>query len=126
MREIREQTERVDWPQVFKGATTWAERNHGGKIQADTVEQAEALITAELCEVEKVTHQQHPEGETGITTSSPLTYAQAAASPPTNYRGSASLIPPQVSVRPKNNINVASVQDQISKSTINFIKVLPS
>ena len=96
-------------------ASSWAEKNYGGKVKADTVEQAEALITAELFEEETVPYPQSPgnQGPAG-----PRTYAQVAASrpptatvaPPTRFQGPPSLIPPQVSVRPKKGVQHIEVQ----------------
>lgn len=108
MREIREETERADWAQAFEIATGWADKNYGVQIDADTIERAEALITAELCEIEKSTLPQSSTNE--ATTSGARTYAQAAASPPIQYRGPSTLIPPQISARPKAKVQHVEIQ----------------
>lgn len=105
-----ERLESKDWPQAFEIATTWANKNYGGKVATDTVEQAEALITAELGEIKRTTHQPPPAVTPEATASSSRTYAQVLATPTTQYRGPSSLIPPQVSVRPKNNVQHIEVQ----------------
>ena len=124
LKEIREQTDQADWPQAFEVASTWTDKNYGGKVSTDTVEQAEALITAELFEIETVT--QNPTNPVTREASSPRTYAQVAAtrpatpstSPPTRFRGPPSLIPPQVSVRPKKGVQHIEVQTSPSLLTV--------
>lgn len=56
-------------------------------MDAETVEKAEALITAELCDIEKSTLPQSSTNEA---------YAQAVALPPIQYQGPFTLIPPQM------------------------------
>lgn len=46
--KIRTQTNRDDWPEAFEVASHWADRNYRGRVSAEAIEQAEALITAEL------------------------------------------------------------------------------
>lgn len=115
IKEIREQTDRADWSRAFEVASSWAEKNYGGKVNVDTLEQAEALITAELFEEETMPQ---PQSTGNQGPSSPRTYAQVAASrpptatvaPPIRLQGPPSLIPPQVSVRPKKGVQHIEVQ----------------
>lgn len=50
IKSIREQTDQADWPKAFEIASNWAHRNFRGRVSPETIEQAEALITAELSE----------------------------------------------------------------------------
>lgn len=114
-KEIREQTDQTDWPQAFEVASNWTDKNYKGRTDADTVEQAEALITAELFEEETVTHPQHQMNEVTAEPTSPRTYAQVAASrapasPLIQFQGPPSLIPSQVSVRPKKGVQHIEIQ----------------
>ncbi|XP_051551645.1 uncharacterized protein LOC127439519 isoform X6 [Myxocyprinus asiaticus] len=50
IKAIREQTDQADWPKAFEVASNWADRNFRGRVSPETIEQAEAFITAELSE----------------------------------------------------------------------------
>lgn len=78
IQNIRTQTNQADWPEAFEVASHWADRNYRGRVSAGAIEQAEALITAEIAVSENTTAQEAPTGTMGTVL--PRTYAAVVAS----------------------------------------------
>lgn len=111
LQEIKEETEHKDWAQAFDIASGWATKNYGAKIDEDIIERTEALITAELCETDQPVPTRSPPVESGPSTSKPRSYAQVVASTSSiSHQIPTSLFPPQITARPKPNVQHTEIQ----------------
>lgn len=94
---LKNQTSEVDWPRAFEIATNWAEKNYGDRLTLETIEQAEALYTAEIAERPRVVTPAVTETRQAEQPppSPRRTYAQVVASPPNQPP------PPHITARPQ-------------------------